>query len=300
LGTGNTPVSGNYKKVVRRGARYLCDMQNPEDGCLAIKEHEHYMYNHAIGCLALTEAYGLSQWPPLKRYAKRALEFIHDTKNPGKAWRYNMGEMNPFEQNDVSVTGWMVMCLASANDFGLPFHEADIADALLYIDEMTDSATGRTGYMRRGEYGSRERGDEIIWPPEKVEPMTAVGMLCRVFCANILGDFESQEDMLQKGAALLRNKPPSWNPEEGTIDFYYWYYGSYAMFQIGGRDWKAWKNQMVDALVENQRTEGCERGSWDPQVGPWGDSGGRVYSTALCTLCLEVFYRYDDILGARF
>jgi hypothetical protein len=30
---------------------------------------------------------------------------------------------------------------------------------------------------------------------------------------------------------------------------------------------------------------------------PWGDSGGRIYSTALMILSLEVFYRYDNILG---
>jgi hypothetical protein len=249
--------------------------------------------------LALTEAYGLSQWPILKKHARNAIEYVHETKNPGRAWRYNMGYVSPHEQNDVSVTGWMIMCLASAKDFGLPFHESDIIDALAYVDEMTDFTTGRTGYIRKGEYGSRERGDELIWPGEKVEPMTAVAMLCRVFCANILDDFVSQEEILKKGANLLRNKPPKWDMEEGTIDYYYWYYGSYAMFQVGGKDWKYWKNRMLDAVLNSQRTDGCEKGSWDPQVDPWGDSGGRVYSTALCTLSLEVFYRYDDILGAR-
>ena len=57
---------------------------------------------------------------------------------------------------------------------------------------------------------------------------------------------------------------------------------------------------MVGAIIELQETEGCARGSWDPRVDPWGDHGGRVYATALCTLCLEVFYRYDRILGARY
>jgi hypothetical protein len=56
---------------------------------------------------------------------------------------------------------------------------------------------------------------------------------------------------------------------------------------------------MEKAIVENQIKEGCARGSWDPQKDPWGDNGGRVYSTALLVLCLEVFYRYDNVLGAR-
>mgnify|MGYP000337542782 CR=1 FL=1 len=31
----------------------------------------------------------------------------------------------------------------------------------------------------------------------------------------------------------------------------------------------------------------------------WGWSGGRVYSTALMVLCLEVYFRYGKVLGAR-
>jgi len=300
LGAGNTPVSGEYKDEVKKGVRYLCDIQDPEDGCLTSKESPHYMYNHALACLALTEAYGLSRWMPLKKHARKAIEFIHASRNPGKAWRYNLGtEIDPIEQNDVSVTGWMIMCLASAKDFGLPFDKGDIEDALLYLDEMTDSATGRTGYKERGSYSSREVGDETLWPYEKVEAMTAVGMLGRVFCGNILGNLDTQKEMLEKGAKLLKAKPPLWDEESGTIDYYYWYYGSYAMFQMAGNDWRFWKDHMIKAIVEHQCTEGCARGSWDPKYGPWGDNGGRVYSCALCTLCLEVFYRYDNVLGAR-
>jgi hypothetical protein len=32
-------------------------------------------------------------------------------------------------------------------------------------------------------------------------------------------------------------------------------------------------------------------GSWDPDP-LWGGYGGRVYSTAVGALCLEVYYRY--------
>ena len=32
-------------------------------------------------------------------------------------------------------------------------------------------------------------------------------------------------------------------------------------------------------------------GSWDPQVGHWGDSGGRVYSTAINAMSLMVPWR---------
>ena len=52
---------------------------------------------------------------------------------------------------------------------------------------------------------------------------------------------------------------------------------------------------MKKAVLESQRKDGDAKGSWDP-VGPWGYSGGRVYSTALMTMCLEIVYRYPNVM----
>ena len=57
---------------------------------------------------------------------------------------------------------------------------------------------------------------------------------------------------------------------------------------MGGRHWKAWNKALKPAVVDSQRRDGDFMGSWDP-AGPWGFEGGRVYSTALMALCLEVY-----------
>ena len=86
------------------------------------------------------------------------------------------------------------------------------------------------------------------------------------------------------------------------VDFYYWYYGTLAMFQMGGHYWKAWNAELKATLVPNQcrggPLDGSAKdvdGSWNP-VGTFGvknsRGGGRVMSTALGALCLEVYYRY--------
>ena len=75
---------------------------------------------------------------------------------------------------------------------------------------------------------------------------------------------------------------------------YYWYYATLAMYQVGGNAWKTWRQAMGPAMVETQRKDGdfCQyKGSWDP-IGPWGADGGRVYSTAVMAMCLQVYYRY--------
>ena len=79
---------------------------------------------------------------------------------------------------------------------------------------------------------------------------------------------------------------------------YYWYYGTLAMYQVGGTAWTTWNKAMSSAIIEQQRQDGHFKGSWDP-IGAWGEEGGRVYSTALLTLCLEVYYRYGRVFGAR-
>jgi hypothetical protein len=86
---------------------------------------------------------------------------------------------------------------------------------------------------------------------------------------------------------------PSW--DGGNVNFYYWYYGTLAMFQAGGERWKAWNVEMRDTLEQRQRRGApAVDGSWDP-VGAWCGRGGRVYSTAMGALCLEVYYRYLPI-----
>ena len=86
--------------------------------------------------------------------------------------------------------------------------------------------------------------------------------------------------------------------QAGTIDMYYWYFGSLAMFQVGGEAWDEWRDALQTAVVLNQRKgPPLFRGSWDP-VGPWGREGGRVYSTALMVMCMEVRYRYRTLFDA--
>jgi len=292
LGAGNTTTTGRYKKVVLSGLKYLQSVQDSEDGFIGQKTGQHFMYGHSLATLALIEGYYLSRQPILKNPAQKALDFISRSRNPYKAWRYAYPADG---DNDVSVSGWMLFCLFAGKDAGLTVDESAIKDGMAYIEEMTDPATFRTGYHEKGSLSAREPEDMDKWPAEQTEAMTAVACLVRVF---------NQEDpansqTLKGGTNLIMAKLPKWDEAAGSVDYYYWYYGSYAMFQIGGRSWDNWSRAMENTVVSHQRTSGDELGSWDPQVDPWGDNGGRVYATAINTLCLEVYYRYDKIMGSR-
>ena len=75
------------------------------------------------------------------------------------------------------------------------------------------------------------------------------------------------------------------------MDHYYWYYGSYALYQMGPPHWDRWAKKLTPAVVKKQRQDGNFKGSWDPE-GAWGDQGGRVGTTALAILTLQSEYRY--------
>jgi hypothetical protein len=80
-------------------------------------------------------------------------------------------------------------------------------------------------------------------------------------------------------------------PDPANVNLYYWYYGTMAMYLAGGPEWEQWNERVKQALVSTQLPSGANRGSWNPD-GVWASYGGRVYSTAISALILEVYYRY--------
>lgn len=282
LAHGHTPRDGPYRMAIRRALAWL-KLQQDQSGRFGPKTSPQAMYCHATAALAMTEAYAMTRVAQWKESAQRSIDFILRAQNPYKAWRYGVRSGD----NDTSMTSWMILALNSARAAGLVVHERAFQWAHGFIEEMTDPKTGRTGYTKRGEPPVRVSGAMKAFPPDRSESLTAAGIFTRVLC----GEDPRSSPVINKGANLLKARLPVWDPAAGDVDMYYWYQGTLAMFQIGGRPWAWWNARMKNALVPNQVTVGCARGSWDP-LGPWGKSAGRIYATALMTLTLEVYYRY--------
>ncbi|MHC4600363.1 MAG: prenyltransferase/squalene oxidase repeat-containing protein [Planctomycetota bacterium] len=290
LGAGQTHKHGRYKTTVRKALKALKERQTP-DGCFGPKSADgHWIYNHAIASMAMAEAYGMSgESPLLKIPAQKGIDFLVDCQNPYLGWRYG----RQTGASDTSVTGWAVLALKSAKIAGLEVPEGSFEGALNWLDKATDESYYKTGYTSKGDTGARL--PEVMGKFQSTEAMTAVAVISRIF---IQGPPAAHRPEVLGGANLLKQNPPKWDVRGGTIDMYYWYYGTLAMFQLGKSYWKPWNEAMKDALVPTQRRDGCEGGSWDP-IGAWGTAGGRVYSTAINCLSLEIYYRYGRILNVR-
>ncbi|MHC4817351.1 MAG: hypothetical protein ACYTF8_04805, partial [Planctomycetota bacterium] len=205
------------------------------------------------------------------------VNFIVRARNPYMAWRYEPrgGE------NDTAVTTWCVLALRAGRRAGLDVDPDAFEGARQWINKMTDPEFGQVGYNMPGGLPARPEGLRDRFPPEKSHSMTAAGILSRIF----LGEDPRASEIIKKGASLCVELPPVWNPDDGSIDMYYWYFATLALYQTGGAYWRKWNEHMKDALVENQHQagSGSRAGSWDP-IGVRGREGGRVYSTAMLVM----------------
>ncbi|MFT4512191.1 MAG: hypothetical protein ACI89X_001295 [Planctomycetota bacterium] len=289
LGDGSTMRAGPYKKNIKKGIGWLRKQQQ-ENGLFGGSASHDFVYDHAIAAYAMVEAYGLSDYKLLKKSAQRGINYLESHRNPYSVWRYQPRD----NDNDISVTGWAIMAYESGKFFKLSVNTGALKLCETFLDQVSDP-TGTHGYTKAGEGSSRKPGEHgTKFPIEKGEALSAVGLFCRFF----MGQDPKEKPIMKATADLLRSKPPVWDEKGGTIDHYYWYYATYALFQYGGQHWKEWQKKLETAVVKNQHRDGAKKnlvGSWDP-IGAWGEDGGRVYSTAILTLTLEAYYRYSRLV----
>jgi hypothetical protein len=290
LGDGSTLRSGPYKEVIKNGINWLREQQDPNTGLFGTSNSHDFIYNHAIAAYAMAEAYGLSNYKLLKPVAQKGINYLESHRNPYAVWRYQPRD----NDNDTSVTGWCIMAYESGKFFGLDINKTALEMSAVWLDQVSDP-TGLHGYSKQGELSSRKPGDHgTRFPVEKGESMTAVGLFCRFF----MGQDPKEKPVMKAAADRILAKPPLWDEKAGTIDHYYWYYATYALFQYGGRHWTEWQKKLDAALIKTQHRDPAKKnlyGSWDP-IGAWGEDGGRVYSTAILTLTLEAYYRYSKLV----
>lgn len=268
LGAGYTHEEGQYAQTVDKALRWLISQQQ-ENGFLG-GNARHYakMYCHGMATYAMGEAYAMQSDPTvdtrLRKPLAKAVAYILDTQSTTDGgWRYLKGQIS-----DVSMFGWQLMALKSAETAGIAVpDDAKRRMIQFLIAHSSGKNKGLASYQKRYKVS---------------ETMTAEALFCKQIF-RIPRDHPASKEAAEY---ILARKP-----QRSKLNLYYWYYGTLAMYQYGGKEWTEWNDAVRDALVAEQATKGDDDGSWDPK-GPWGPYGGRVYSTALSALCLEVYYRF--------
>ncbi len=262
LGRGYTHREGPYKKQVEGGIAFLVQLAMKQNG--KAYENGGNLYSQGLAGIAMSECYAMSQDERLAAPTQAVLNYIMEAQDPtGGGWRYN-----PRQAGDTSATGWQIMALKSGNMAYLNINPVSVKKAVAFLDSVQGDEYG-------GTYGYAS--------PGKTHSTTAVGLLCRMY----LG-WKKDHPGIQEGAAYLAKHGP-------TDNLYYSYYATQVMHHMEGDLWKAWNEKMKKLLLESQSTKDHEAGSWYEGVDGGGHGvvqAGRLYTTSLATMMLEVYYRH--------
>mgnify|MGYP002623976872 CR=1 FL=1 len=269
LGAGHTHQDGDYIETVRAGLEYLRRVQGADGNLGGTARSFAFMYCHGMATLAVSEAYAMTGDSRLADVVNAAIGYTVAAQHPQTGgWRYRPWQHVPSDGGDTSQLGWQLMALRSAEMAGVAIPAATNEGTVRFLKAVATGAHGGQATYRPGERVSRT--------------MTAEALFCR----QLMGMSRANRANDEAAAFLLGELPGS-----GRANFYYWYYATLAMYQLGGQPWQTWNDALQETLVAGQQKRGAKAGSWSPDS-VWGGYGGRIYSTAMGTLCLEVYYRY--------
>ena len=276
LGYGELPDSKEYGYTINHAVDWLVENGTKFEGRLGMEKTftQHGVYEHGIATYALGEFFALTKDGRVKELLTQAVAHIVQGQGPGGGWMYAFDKT----VDDLSVSGWQIQALKAAHLTGLKLPGVDRAldKAVSYL-ERVQGPNGGYGY----------RG------PEDRYSLTGVGILSRLFWKGGTGELRTGMTWLIEETE--KNHPVKYRG--ASADLYAWYYHTQASLMFGGKAWEKWNKWFQDELITAQSPDGSWPVPGAKGHGPQADPGrtGAVYRTTLCTLMLEVFYRYSAV-----
>ncbi|MEM7308201.1 MAG: hypothetical protein AAF682_16090 [Planctomycetota bacterium] len=293
LGAGHTQESETeHSDVVERSIAFLLAIQDERTGHFGNSS----AYSHGIATYALAECYAITEDEELRPALERAVQRIRSQQITGGegrnvgGWGYYYPDGSTY-RNDrwprVSVTAWQVMALESARLGGL---------------EVPDEVFDRSRDFLAGAWDGRRGAFRYSHDPGRlnsVYPVLPASTPAAIFALSLLGVEADSEQLADAVRFVLERAPDSYRytSDDDFVfraqgNLYFWYYGTLAMFRTGGSAWDRWNAQMKETLLEGQERDG----SWEA-ISIYSEYAGdddedRAYSTAMCVLTLEIYYRY--------
>jgi len=291
LGHCETPESPAYGDTVIRGIMFLMELaaknKAPFDGIYSeAPGTTKSTYEHGIASYAMGETYSFAKLgtrpiPDLRESFEKGVLIIINRQKSNGAWNYKdgIGYDQYGDRNDLSVTGWQYQALKAARHTGLEI--PGLQGAVRKVESYLESVQ-----TADGGFGGRSRADHYNqWN------LTGAALLG----LQTLG--VGNTGRINKGIRFLvddiKKEPRTWNAD---CYLYTWYYDTQALFQKGGEPWQAWNDQFQKEILTNQNGDGSYRVESVGAIvaaGSGAAAGDRdIYRACLCTLMLEVYYRY--------
>ncbi len=274
LGAGNSHVQGPYQDNVRRGLDFLLRSQAADGSLFGDASLYAQMYCHSMATFALAESQAVTSDRRLMDAVTKAVNFSISAQNTSTGgWRYRPGDTG-----DTSQLGWQIMALTSAQRAGIDIPDQTWTRVDRFLQTVRRGNTGGLASYRPDSPASTS--------------MTAEALYCRLVLAPLSGSVPADAAADEATAQLLAS-PPSID----QMNLYYWYYATLALHHRQNANpgatkaWRTWNDAMTTTLTKTQVATGDDAGSWETST-LWGGYGGRVYTTSMAAMCLEVYYRY--------
>ena len=289
LGNCQTPLSEEFGSSCTKAILYLIKKAKENDYRIThdIKNHS-WVYEHAFATYALAEAYSFCkkmdiEIPQLREVVQKAGQIIIDNQLPEGTWSYEY-KTGRNKRDDLSLTSVHLQALKACFKSGIPFKGMKQALQLSKkgMIHFQDSENGGFGYA--GNSIDSEKGSTLV----------GAGILSM----QITGYQKNSKEISKAIRYIKKNSRFDFDTEDA--DLYQHYYISRALFNARNDYWKIYNPMLRDELLKHQK----KNGSWENV----GRKGGKIlavvplfhgegkfathYRTALCTLILEVYYRY--------
>ena len=287
LGRCETPESPFYGDTVLKGITYLIELSHKNEYGYIDEDMKSQpsSYAHGIATYALGEMYTLArlgnkELPGMKDAFVKGVKLIIENQNARGSWSYGGVEAGrPYAYNkdskgeDLSLAGWQFQALKAAKNSSLKIDGLHSA-----LDKMAEYVL--TKQTKDGGFGVSNRDAHYNqWS------LTGVGALALQTASK--GKTKAIKDSVEFLHKFLEAEPLDWNK---NCNLYCWYYYTQTFFQAGGEDWKFYNQQFLPQVLAAAQPDGsfkAGRPNW-----PSGDAKDPVYRQCLCTLQLEVYYRY--------
>jgi hypothetical protein len=262
LSAGHVPGEGPYQANIDKAIRWVMAQQQP-NGMFTTPGGED-MYQNAISTMMLCEVIAMTDAKTakaLKPKLEKSVKMILTGQRtaPGVyrgGWRYQLVGQDA----DMSISGWQILALRAAKNVGCDVPAERIDMAMKFVLQCRDAGSG--GFVYTPGAGA-------------TVSCTGTGILALELCGK---DRHHSREALQAGSYLIKHPV-----RPGDAYFHYaLYYGSQAMFQLGGNYWRVYRPAMHKLLLDGQQ----RNGSWISN-----DGVGTSYSSAMAILALTVEYR---------
>ena len=255
---GHVPSLGVHGPLMEKGIDYLLAKGESQQGYLGTPSNHAGMYEHGLGILALSEAWGQSKNAKIRDALRRAVDVTLRSQNDAGGWRYSPQPTDA----DLSMTVMQLVALNSARESGISVPDTTMQRATKYVLDCQDAETGGFAYVPRQEPGLARTG---------------AGVMSLIMCG------QRDHPAIRRGLFYMKSYPES--KFSNVARFYYThYYCTLSMYQLGEEEFRNWYPRVASTLVRTQKSDG----SWGSEVGP-------PWDTSMAILILGVPYRFLPI-----